>query len=119
MTIIAQINPNPGSCFSSYTDIIRLDKTRIMGLSSQPGLANNFPIPNTKALQEQTCMPGLGYLYHHVQMLNIVGFITRKKDITMLWKTVNTILVTGVTWLRIRFHIRVKKRYIITVLLSR
>ncbi len=39
---MAQINPPAGSGFSSYTDIIRLDKTGIMGLSSAPGLANRF-----------------------------------------------------------------------------
>ncbi len=38
--IIAQIYPRPGSRFSSYQDIIRLDNTGIMGLSSTPGLAN-------------------------------------------------------------------------------
>jgi len=40
---IAQINPPAGSGFSSYTDIIRLDKTGIMGLSSTLGLAKTLP----------------------------------------------------------------------------
>ncbi len=41
--IMAQINPGSGSKVSCYTDIIRLDNTGIMGLSSTPGLAKTLP----------------------------------------------------------------------------
>jgi len=40
---MAQINPGSGSKVSCYTDIIRLDNTGIMGLSSTPGLAKTLP----------------------------------------------------------------------------
>jgi len=43
MTIIAQIIPYSGSGRASYTDIIRLDNTGIMGLSSALGLAKTLP----------------------------------------------------------------------------
>jgi len=40
---MAQINPGSGSKVSCYTDIIRLDNTGIMGLSSTLGLAKTLP----------------------------------------------------------------------------
>ncbi len=62
------------------------------------------------------------YLYYGVHMVSIASFyLPLGKIKTVLGRMANTISVAGVTWLRIRFRfqIRGRKRYIITVLLSR
>ena len=113
--IIAQINPLPGSRFSCYRDIIRLDNTGIMGLSSALGLANRFSEhtrSEKKSYKKKTLACNWRNIYIMVYKWSALRvFITPGKNKTVLGKTANTIPVAGVTWLRIRFRfpIRVEK----------